>query len=75
MFYLVNICKADFLIKNKNGKVAAEEAYDKNFYDISEFLVEKEDLMMNKGSIIEENTNEDMNDNLTEEDISKMNLN
>ena len=43
---------ADVLIKNNNGKFAAQEAFEKNFYDISEFLVEKE-VALNKGDIVE----------------------
>lgn len=39
---------ADITIKNNNNKVAGEEAYDKQYFDIAEFLVDKE-IELNKG--------------------------
>ena len=51
--------KADVTIKNNNGKSPSEEAFDRELYDISEKIAEKEPT-----SIIEENDNtEDIDDN------------
>ena len=51
--------EADVFIKNNAGKVAAQEAYEKNFYEISEILVDRE-ILLRKDDIIQ--TNVDKND-------------
>lgn len=44
--------KADVLITNKSGKIAAQEAYEKNFYEVSEILIDVE-VALKKDEIIQ----------------------
>ena len=56
---------AEVSIKNNQNKVAAEEAYEKSFLDIAEYLVDKEiELNKDKGKIEE---NFEMEIEMTEE--------
>jgi hypothetical protein len=52
---------ADFGIKNKQGKIAAEDAYERGYYEISEIIVEKE-IALNKNKIKVEEVNKDEDD-------------
>lgn len=64
---------ADFMIKNNNGKVPAEEAFDKHFFEISEFLVDKEVALKKTDNIIETSGNKvDAEDHI---DLDNVNLN
>ena len=56
---------ADISIKNNQNKVAAEEAYEKNFLEIAGYLVDKEiEQNKDKGKIEE---NFEMDSEMTEE--------
>lgn len=44
--------QVNVLIKNENDKTAAQEAYEKCFYEISEILVEKE-ISVDKNKIMQ----------------------
>lgn len=57
--------KADIKLLNSFGKSAAEEAYDRNFIEISEYIIEK-DSDDSKNSIIFE---ESINDKQMEEEF------
>jgi hypothetical protein len=64
---------ADFLVKNDQGRIPGEEAYEKGFFEISEYLIDRE--YSNKTSpIYEEVLNEkDVDpDLLNEENIQQM---
>jgi ankyrin repeat protein len=71
---------ADITMKNNQNKVAAEEAYEKQYYDIAEFLVDKE-LLLNKGKDITEENVEMENElaaeieNQIKDEMDNVNLN
>ncbi len=71
---------ADLSVKNNQNKIAAEEAYEKQFYDIAEFLTDKE-YELNKGNEkIEENRDIDAEmaeeiENEIKEDMENVDLN
>ena len=54
--------KIDYYIINSCNKTASEEAYDRGFFEISEFLIGNESVTEDSksmdGSIIEENLND-----------------
>jgi hypothetical protein len=59
---------ADVFIKNKADKVPSQEAFEKNFYDISELLVEKE-MTLRKGEFEETSINKNDPDDYIELDV------
>ena len=52
----------DIEIKNKINKTAGEEAYDKDFFDISEYLVGKEVAILKNVEITDDFNNEEFKD-------------
>lgn len=65
--YLV-LKDADVFIRNKSEKVPSQEAYEKQFYDISEHLVEKE-LSLKKGEFEETSVNKNDVDDFIDLDV------
>ena len=76
---------ADFFIKNKNNKVPAEEAFDKQYFEISEYIVDKE-IALNKDKLKEMSghkieaddhidLNVDVNEVETKENLDKLDIN
>jgi hypothetical protein len=59
---------ADVFIKNNSDKVPSQEAYEKQFYDISEHLVEKE-LSLKKGEFEETSVNKNDPDDFIDLDV------
>ncbi len=68
--YLLNK-EVDILIKNNLNKVAAEEAYDKQYFDVSELIVDKE-IEMRKG---EKEENGEFDDKLEDVDLESIDIN
>ena len=76
------------LIANNAGKFAAQEAYEKNYYEISEMLVDVE-VSLKKDEIVQSNVGQnDVDDQIdldvdietiecqeNKEDLEKLNLN
>lgn len=62
----------DIMAKNSQGKMATEEAFDRNFMDISEILAEKE-MELNKDIVMEEDAtkDEDMAEENNEDEIAE----
>lgn len=57
--------KANLKTVNKLGKTAVEEAYDKGFYEVSEYLLEMEATYSEKSNeiIVESQEDEEFEDN------------
>jgi hypothetical protein len=73
--YLVNKA-ANVLIKNVLGKTAAQEAYEKCFFEISEILADKE-ISLDKDNIIQsgvDKNNQEDHIDLDNLDIQKLDL-
>jgi hypothetical protein len=67
---------ANVLLKNALGKTAAQEAYEKCYYEISEFLVDKE-ISLDKNKIVQsdvDKNNPEEQIDLDNVDIQKLDL-